>query len=103
MLEAERTEHLRVAVEAVRSRGKADHRCSRGQGAGRADLRILNDRAAGDVDAHLAGGEEIEVRRRFPALDMLAAAVQVIAERAGEPKIIEMRADPARRARRSDR
>ena len=53
----------------------------------------------GDVDAELLGGVQIEVGLGLAALDMLAAAVDVLAEGVGEAEVGEMAADPPRRAR----
>src|SRR5206468_10416373 len=46
---------------------------------------------------------EVDIRSGLPALDVFAAAVDVIAESLCKAKMIEMRRNPARRARRSDR
>ena len=46
---------------------------------------------------------EVEVGRGLAARDMLAAAVDMLAERIGEAEMVEMAAKPARRARRGDR
>src|SRR5256885_5942643 len=92
-----------MPVETVLPGREADHACAGREGAGRADLRISEDHAVANRNAEPIGRVQIDVRRWFAAFDMLAAAVDVRTEDIRETKMIEMRANPARRAGRSDR
>src|SRR5688500_2474354 len=92
-----------MSWQAVRAGAQADDPPARSDGASGSDLRILDDRAAFDRHAELRRSVEIEVRRRLAALDMLGAAVEVVAESFAEAEVVEMGRDPPHRARRSNR
>ena len=70
--------------------------------AGGADRRILEDRARLDRHADRRSAVPIEVGRGLAAGHVLATAVDMVAERVGEPNMVEVTADPARRAGRDD-
>ena len=97
---AQRLEHLGMAVDAVRPSGEADHPAAGRERARRSDSQILDDRAILYRDAELPRRMEIQVRRGLAPLDMLAAAVDMATESVGEADMLEVPANPARRARR---
>src|SRR4051794_25677131 len=89
-----------MAVEAVRAGCETDHAGSRCEGADHAHGRILQDHAMLDRHPDALRGEEIEVGGRLPPLDMLPAAVDMLAESLGKAEMIEVAPQPLGRARR---
>src|SRR5690349_15211886 len=86
----------------MRSPDKADHGRTGCDRAGHAYGRIFDDHASFDRNSELPSGVKIEVRGGLAAFDMIAAAVDVIAESIGEAEVAEMRPNPLDRARGSD-
>ena len=80
---------------AMRAAAEADHSGAGCQRAAHPYRRILDDRALPDRHAKAVRGVQVKVGRRLAALDMFVAAVEVFAERVGEPEMLEMAAHPA--------
>ena len=76
----------RMAGEAMRARGEPDH-LAPDASAPVAPTSESSMIAQSAIDAELVGGIEIEVGRRLAALDMLVAAVDVVAERIGQAEM----------------
>src|SRR4051794_626602 len=90
-----------MAVEAVRPGGQANDPRARRDRARRSNLGILDHDSLVDRNAEPIGREQIQIGLGFAALDMLAAAVDMLPERLGEAEVGEMGMEPASRARRS--
>src|SRR3546814_19506095 len=87
-----------MARRAMTPRAQADHVRARRDRAGRADGRILDDRAAVDSHPERARGMEIDVGRRLAARHMLAAREHHRPDIGAQAAMIEMRSDPGARA-----
>ena len=103
IVHADRAQSLGVIGGAVAAAAEADDMGARGDGAGRADGRILQDHRARDVDAERGSGMKIEVRRGLAARDMFATAEELVAKGIADAEMVEMPRDPGGRAGRSDR
>ena len=101
--DSERLQNILMAIEAMRTRREPDNPGPRSEGPFRPDLRILDHHAIFDSDAELSRGEQIEVGLRLAACHMLAPAVDMVVECIGQAEMVEVGAQPARRARRGDR
>ena len=97
--DAELSQPFLMAVKAVRPCCKADHARPGRKRPRDSNRGIFEDHAVLDCDPELPGCMEIEVGRRFAALDMFAATVEMIAERVLEPEMSEMPGNPFGRTR----
>jgi len=84
-----------MAVADMASGKQPNHMGAGGDRAFDSDRRILDDQSVGDVDPQLVGGEQVKVRRRLGPADMLAAAVEMLAEALAQPEIVKVAGDPA--------
>ena len=98
-MKTKRPQRFGVAVDAMAPRSEADHPCSGCEGSGRTNFGIFENDAVANRNVELTGSVEIDVRCRLAALDMLAAAVDMVTECAGESEMAQVRPDPPCRAR----
>ncbi|PAV68211.1 hypothetical protein WR25_03576 [Diploscapter pachys] len=102
-LDAQRLQPGVVADGAMRAGAQPDDVAAGRDRAGGADRGILEYRARLDRHADRRGAVPIEVGRGLAAGYVLAAAIDMVAERVGEADMVEVTADPAGRAGRDDR
>src|SRR3569832_2029603 len=93
---------LVMAGAALAAAAEADDVPARGDRAGRADRRILDDRGARYVDTDRLRRMKEEVGGRLAARDMLAAGKDPIAKGVTNAEMVEVAFDPFGRARRGD-